>query len=407
MPKPRKICVVTGTRAEYGLLYWLMKELDAAPDVELQIIACAMHLSPEFGLTYRQIEADGFTIDAKVEMLLSGDTPSAITKSIGLGCIGFADAFDRLAPDIIVMLGDRYEILAAAQAALVACIPVAHVHGGEGTEGAIDEAIRHSITKMSHLHFVGAAGYRDRVIQLGEDPARIYAFGAPGLENVTRLERLDRAALEDDLGFKFGARNMLITYHPETLGRETPDVPLAELFAALDQYPDAHLVFTKPNSDTSGRIINTMIDDYVAAKGTRAMAVTTLGSLRYLSAIALVDVVVGNSSSGIIEVPALDTPTVNIGNRQAGRLRAASIIDCTESRQDIAAGIERALSTEFMQSIKGQAQAYEGGNVASKITKVLGSIDLDDIIVKKFHTISVSDRADQDMPVRGIESLAQ
>jgi UDP-hydrolysing UDP-N-acetyl-D-glucosamine 2-epimerase len=390
LAEKRRICVVTGTRAEYGLLFWLLKELDAAPDVELQIVACAMHLSPEFGLTYKQIEADGFTIHAKVEMLLSADTATAITKSIGLGCIGFADAFDRLAPDLIVVLGDRYEILAAAQAALVACIPVAHIHGGEGTEGAIDEAIRHSITKMSHLHFVGAAGYRERVLQLGEDPARIYAFGAPGLESVTRLPRLGRAALEDSLDFKLSERNMLITYHPETLGQTTPDVPLAELFAALDCFTDAHLVFTKPNSDTRGRIINTMIDDYVAAHHDRAMAVTTLGSLRYLSMIALSDVVVGNSSSGIIEVPAFDTPTVNIGSRQAGRLRATSIIDCAEDREAITAGIEKALSAEFQAAIKGQAQAYQGGDVAVKITEVLRTADLRQIVIKKFHAIPIA-----------------
>lgn len=382
----RKICVVTGTRAEYGLLYWLMKEIQDDSDLELQMVVTGMHLSPEFGLTYRTIVEDGFTIHEKVEMLLSSDTPVAITTSIGLGTIGFAGAFDRLQPDIVVLLGDRYEILAAAQAALVARIPVAHLHGGETTEGAIDEAIRHAVTKMSHFHFVSTEEYRRRVIQLGEVPERVYNVGAIGLDHIRQLTLLDREELESSIGFTLGKVNFLITYHPVTLSDRRPEESMNELLAALDEFPDAHLIFTKPNSDTGGRIISKMIDDYVSRDSSRRVAFTSLGQLRYLSAVKHVDVVIGNSSSGIIEVPAFRKPTVNLGDRQRGRVRAPSIIDCDETRTDIVAAINKALSTPFQRELSSLNSPYGNGSeyVSVKIKDLLKKAELRNVLMKSF-----------------------
>lgn len=372
----RKICIVTGTRAEYGLLYWLMKEVEADPRLQLQLIVTGMHLSPEFGLTYRTIEEDGFSIDAKVEMLLSSDTPVGIAKSIGLGVIGFADALERLKPDIMVVLGDRYEILAAVQAALVARIPVAHIHGGETTEGAIDESIRHAITKMSHLHFVAAEPYRTRVIQLGEHPDTVYNVGAVGIENIKRLPLLDKIQLEQSIKFELGTTCFLVTYHPATLGAITPQVAMQALLDALDLFPDAKIIFTKPNSDTDGRILGRMIDDYALHNKGRVAVFTSLGQVRYLSALKLVDVVIGNSSSGIIEAPACGTPTVNIGDRQRGRLKASSIIDCLETTVSIVAAIKKALSLQFRDETKRGVSPYGYGESASHIKDRLKQANL-------------------------------
>lgn len=378
----RKICIVTGTRAEYGLFYWLMKEVQADPDLHLQTVATGMHLSPEFGLTYRAIEADGFAVDAKVEMLLSSDTPVGIAKSIGLGVIGFADALERLRPDMLVVLGDRYEILAAAQAALVARIPVAHIHGGETTEGAIDESIRHAVTKMSNLHFVAAEPYRSRVIQLGEHPDTVFNVGALGIENIKRLQLLDKAQFEQSINFSLGESCFLVTYHPATLGVIPPRVAMQTLLDALDHYPDTRIIFTKPNSDTDGRILGQMIDDYAEHNRDRVAVFTSLGQVRYLSALHLVDAVIGNSSSGLIEAPACRVPTVNIGDRQAGRLKADSVIDCAETVDEIVAAIDKALTPEFRQAVKQAASPYGYGNSAARITDVLKRANLD--TVKRF-----------------------
>ncbi len=385
MTDKRKICVVTGTRAEYGLLCWLMREIRDDPALELQIIATGAHLSPDFGLTYRAIEADGFAIDAKVEMLLASDTPVAIAKSIGLGVIGFADALAVLKPDILVLLGDRYEILAAAQAALVARIPVAHLHGGELTEGAFDDAIRHALTKMAHLHFVAAEPYRRRVIQLGEDPDRVFNFGAPGLDSLHRLTLLGRADLEAALGFAFGAVNLLVTYHPVTLADEDPQAAMAALLAALDAFPQARIIFTRPNADTHGRVINELIDRYIEDRPGRAAAYASLGQLRYLSAVAQVDAVIGNSSSGLSEAPALKKPAVNIGARQQGRLRAASVIDCPAAPDAIRAAISRALSAEFAPVVQAAVAPYGDGDASRRIKEQLKITPLDGLAVKKFY----------------------
>jgi UDP-N-acetylglucosamine 2-epimerase (non-hydrolysing)/GDP/UDP-N,N'-diacetylbacillosamine 2-epimerase (hydrolysing) len=363
----RKICVVTGTRAEYGLLYWLMKAVQADLDLKLQLIVTGMHLSPEFGLTYQTIEQDGFAIDAKVEMLLSSDTPVGIAKSLGLGVIGFAEALDRLKPDIMVVLGDRYEILAAVQAALVARIPVAHIAGGDTTEGAIDEAIRHSITKMSHLHFVTHAQAAVRVRQLGENPEHIYNVGSPGIDFIKRVNLLTHEELEKELNFKFLQKNLLITFHPATLEENSSEKQFKELLLALDDLePDVGLLFTKPNSDTDGRVINRMIDEYVAAH-LQARAFTSLGQLRYLSTVAQVTAVVGNSSSGLYEVPSFKKPTVNIGDRQKGRLTGDSIINCGNAREEIRYAIQKA----FKLNCKDVKNPYGKGDATAQILTVL------------------------------------
>jgi len=381
----RKICVVTGTRAEYGLLYWLMKEIQADDELQLQLVVTGMHLSPEFGLTYRTIEEDGFTIDAKVEMLLSSDTPVGIAKSIGLGVIGFADALERLKPEIMVVLGDRYEILAAAQAALVARIPVAHIHGGETTEGAIDESIRHAVTKMSQLHFVAAEPYRTRVIQLGEQPGTVFNVGALGIENTKRLKLLDKSQLEQNINFEMGSSCFLVTYHPATLGSIAPPVAMQALLDALDYFADAKIIITKPNSDTDGRILGQMIDEYAHHNKGRVAVFTSMGQLRYLSALQLVDAVIGNSSSGIIEAPASNTPTVNIGDRQSGRLKADSIIDCLETKESIIAAINKALSPSFREGIEQGISLYGYGETATEVKNHLKQANLS--TTKRFYDL--------------------
>lgn len=381
----RKICVVTGTRAEYGLLYWLMKEIQADCDLELQIIVTGMHLSPEFGLTYKVIEQDGFTIDEKVEMLLSSDTSVGIAKSIGLGVIGFADALDRLKPDILVVLGDRYEILAAAQAAMVAKIPIAHIAGGDTTEGAYDEAIRHSITKMSHLHFVTNEQAVKRVRQLGENPQHIHNVGSPGIEQIKRIVLLNRNTLEKELDFKFREKNILITFHPTTLDDELPGEQFQKLLDALDLLGnEVGLIFTKPNSDTDGRGLIEMIDKYIAVRS-NAKAYISLGQLRYLSTIACVDVVVGNSSSGLYEVPSFKKPTVNIGDRQKGRLKAASVIDCQPEAADIYEAIQQALTMDCVNTLN----PYGDGNASAAILRVIKeTADLRKMLKKSFFEVN-------------------
>ncbi|MPL68891.1 GDP/UDP-N,N'-diacetylbacillosamine 2-epimerase (hydrolyzing) [bioreactor metagenome] len=384
----RKICVVTGTRAEYGLLYWLMKEIQADAELELQIIATGMHLSPEFGLTYQTIEKDGFTINEKVEMLLSSDTPVGITKSIGLGVIGFADALDRLKPDIMVVLGDRYEIFAATQAAAIARIPIAHIHGGERTEGLIDEVIRHSITKMSLFHFTAAEEYRTRVIQMGEQPDRVFNVGAIGLDNIDKLELLSLSEFEKSINFKLRTKNFLITYHPVTLSHISPSKAVYELLQALEKYKDVGIIFTQANSDTDGRIINEILNKYVEENADHMIMVNTLGQLRYLTAIKYADVVVGNSSSGLIEVPAFGTPTVNIGDRQRGRLKGASVIDCDEIADSIIRAIDKALSDSFREKVKTVDNPYGNGNVSFKIVHILKNADISfEQIMKKFYDL--------------------
>lgn len=382
----RKICVVTGTRAEFGLLRWLMQEVQQTPGLELQVLATGMHLSPEFGLTYREIEQAGFVIDARVEMLLSADTATAVTKSMGLGMIGYADAYARLCPDLIVVLGDRFEIFAATAAALIAGIPVAHLHGGETTEGAFDEAMRHSITKMSHLHFVAAEDYRRRVIQLGEQPERVFLVGGLGIDAIQRIALLDRESLEASLDFKLGRRNLLITFHPVTLEGQSSGQQMAELLAALGELDDTHLIFTMPNADTGGRELATMVDTFVATHP-NARVYSSLGQLRYLSCMKFVDAVVGNSSSGLAEAPSMGIATVNIGDRQKGRLSAESVINCPPERQAIHAALQHLHAPEFRQTLASVVSPYGRAGASERIVQILKDYPLDGILKKSFYNL--------------------
>lgn len=383
----RKICVITGTRAEYSLLRWVMQEIQIDPELTLQIIATGMHLSPEFGLTYKAIEQDGFQIDRMVEMLTSSDTPVGIAKSMGLGMIGFADALYELKPDLIVVLGDRFEIFAAVSAALVARIPVAHLHGGETTEGAFDEALRHSITKMSHLHFVAAETYRQRVIQLGEQPERVFLVGGLGVDNIKRMQLLDRAALEASLDFKLGRKNLLITFHPVTLETATAADQMAELLTALADLKETKLIFTLPNADTDGRALIKMVEQFVA-EHPNANSYSSLGQMRYLSCIAQVDGVVGNSSSGLTEVPSFKKGTINIGDRQRGRLQAESIINCEPNRASITTAFEKLYSNDFQAGLSQVNNPYGEGGASEKIVNVLKDYAISWIIKKVFHDLS-------------------
>ena len=366
----KKICVITGTRAEYGLLYWLIKGIHDDPELELQLLVTGMHLSPEFGLTWKQIEEDGFLILRKIEMLLSSDSSVGISKSMALAQISFAETFDELKPEIVILLGDRTETFAAAQAALIAGTPIAHIHGGELTEGAYDDAIRHSITKMSHLHFTATEEYRNRVIQLGEQPDTVFSVGAIGLDNIKKLQLLNRVEFEDSIGTKLGKHNLLITFHPVTLENNSAQEQFQNLLDALSQLEDTLLIFTKPNSDKDGRIIIQMIDDYVNLHQDKAVAFKSLGQLRYISAIRFMDAVVGNSSSGIIEVPAFNVPTVNIGDRQKGRITGPTIFNCPPLVGDIKAALKNAF--KFDRNLKWE-HPYGHGNTSEKILQQIKS----------------------------------
>jgi len=384
----RKICVVTGTRAEYGLLYWLMKAIVAEKTLDLQLIVTGMHLSPEFGLTYKEIERE-FKIDKKIEILLSSDTPVAISKSMGLAQISFAEAFDELKPDFVVVLGDRYEIFSASSAATIARIPIAHLHGGETTEGAFDEAMRHSITKMSHLHFVATEVYRKRVIQLGEEPQRVFNVGGMGIESIKRLDLLPKEVFEKAIDFKLAPKNILVTFHPVTLENTTAKEQFQELLDFIDTLDDTHIIFTKANSDTDGRVINQMIDDYVEKHSYKAIGFTSLGQLRYLSALQYVDAVVGNSSSGLLEAPSFKIGTINIGDRQKGRIKASSVIDCEPNKQNFKEAFDKLYSRTFQEHLKTVQNLYGDGCASQNILKIIANVDLNNIVKKTFYDLEL------------------
>jgi GDP/UDP-N,N'-diacetylbacillosamine 2-epimerase (hydrolysing) len=385
----RKVCVVTGTRAEFGLLRWLMQAIQNCDDLSLQVVATGTHLSPEFGYTYQEIEDAGFQIDVKVEMLLSSDTNSSITKSMGLGLIGFADAYERLAPDILIVLGDRFEIFAATSAAMIAGIPIAHLHGGETTEGAFDESIRHSITKMSHLHFVAANEYRRRVIQLGESPDRVFDVGGMGIDAIKRLELLTREELERKLDLSFGEKSLLITFHPVTLEGSSSSVSqMEEVLAVLGKFHDTSLIFTMPNADSGGRVLSARVQKFVD-NNPNAKVFTSLGQLQYFSCLAQVDGVVGNSSSGLLEAPAFKIGTINIGDRQKGRLKAESIIDCEPDYDSIIAAFDTLYSIQFQASLSGVLNPYGKGGATESIVKVLVEYPLENIRKKRFHNLPI------------------
>ena len=382
----RKICVVTGSRADYGLLRWVMQGIKDDPGLTLQVIATGMHLSDSFGLTYKEIEIDGFEIDFKVKSLSTDDSPVGIAESMSVGLSGCAEAFSVLQPDVIVVLGDRFEIFAAVAAALVARIPVAHLHGGELTSGAFDEALRHSITKMSHLHFVAAEEYKTRVIQLGEDPNKVFLVGGLGVDTIKKLTLLNRAELEAELELELGDRSLMVTFHPVTLEAETAEQQMKELLNALSGLENTTLIFTMPNADPGGRIIMKMMEEFVAGRR-NAKVFTSLGQLLYLSCIAHVDGVVGNSSSGLAEVPTFKKGTINIGDRQLGRLQANSIINCLPEEQAIRDAIDRLNSIDFQARVAETTNPYGEGGASAKIVKLLQSVSLEGIVKKTFHDL--------------------
>jgi UDP-hydrolysing UDP-N-acetyl-D-glucosamine 2-epimerase len=389
----RTIGVVTVARSDYGIYLPILRKIQADPDLRLHLFVSGMHLSPEFGLTVRAIEADGFDVGERIEMLLSSDSPEGIAKSIGLGMIGFAQAYAQHCPDIMLVLGDRFEMYAAAVAALPFKIPVAHVHGGEITQGAIDDALRHSITKLSHLHFVAAETYARRVAQLGEEPWRITVSGAPSLDNLHTIRLLSLDELEARYGLCFQPRPLLATFHPVTLEYGQTEWQVGELLAALD---DAGLpvVFTLPNADTGGRIIQRMIAEYIGDRPS-AWLVDNLGTQAYFSLMAVAAAMVGNSSSGIIETPSFGLPVVNIGTRQAGRVRGANVIDVDYKRAAILQGIRQAVRPEFRESLRQMENPYGYGRASDIIVERLKTVPLDDnLIIKRFYDLDVAPKAE-------------
>jgi len=370
----KKVAVFTGTRAEYGLLFWLLKDIQSDPNLQLQLLVSGMHLSPEFGETYLQIEKDGFIIDEKIEILLSSDSAVGTAKSMGLGVLGFADALARMKPDILILLGDRFETLAAAQTAMILRIPIIHLHGGEITEGAYDDAIRHSITKLSYLHGTSTEEYRQRVIQLGEAPERVKHVGAIGLDHLTRSTFLSLDELSESLNFKLKKPFFVVTYHPVTLADEAPETSFQALLDALDEYPNHQVILTYPNADDGGRRIIPILEDYARKNAQRVIAIPSLGQVRYLSSVSLAIAVIGNSSSGIIEVPAFDVPTVNIGARQKGRLAAKSVINTEPSTQSISNAIQTAITRSYKRPNETVFNPYGQGDTSGQVIDMIKSL---------------------------------
>lgn len=386
-----KICIVTGTRAEYDLLKPLIELFNHDSNYQLQLIVTCMHLSPEFGLTATIIEDDQIPIADKIEMLLSSDTSCAISKSVGMGVMSFADSLRRLEPDLLLVLGDRFETLSAVIPAFLMKIPVVHLHGGETTQGAYDEGMRHAITKMSYLHFTSTEVYRQRVIQLGENPGRVFNVGSIGVENIKKLKVISKAEVEQQLGFQFRERNIIVAFHPATLDQENSQEQFSHLLNVLNEAVDLGIIFTKANADTNGRVINRMIDDFVMKNASRAVAFISMGQLRFFNAMRHVNAVVGNSSSGIIEAPSLKIGTINIGNRQAGRIRAASIIDCHPAADSIRHAFDKLFSTDFQAKLKEVTNPYDGGCASIKIVEIIKKHAFhSDGLKKKFYDVNFS-----------------
>lgn len=382
----RKICFVTGTRAEYGLLSRLMRLVKKDKDLQLQVIATNMHLMPEYGETYKEIEKDGFTIDKKVYMHKPSDDAHGIISSMAEEMQGMNDALSELKPDILVLLGDRYEILVAAQVALIHRIPIAHIHGGEVTEGAFDDAIRHSVTKMSSLHFTSCEEYRHRVIQMGEQPSRVFDVGSLGVENIKAVPLMTKDELEASLDFKMDTQTILVTYHPVTLGGD-PAKDIREFLDALDQFKDLKVIFTMPNSDTGRDAIALAVENYVEKHSNSAKAYTSLGFRRYLSTLQFVKAAVGNSSSGIIEVPSFGIPTLNIGDRQKGRLASKSVVNCGTSKNEVIAGLKLCLSEEMQKAAKTYENPYAKPDTANLIYQELKNVELAGLNLKTFYDL--------------------
>ena len=381
----RKVCIITGTRAEYGLLYWLMKEIQSDKDMQLQLIVTGMHLSSEFGLTYKEIEKN-FKIDKKIEMLLSSDTVLGISKSMGLAQISFSEAYEELMPDILIVLGDRYEIFSAVSSAMISRIPIAHISGGEVTEGVIDEAIRHAITKMSHLHFVSTEEYKNRVIQLGEHPNRVFNLGAIGIDNINKLKLFSKNEFVKSIDFSLNKKNILVTFHPVTLEKSTSKEQFQELLNSIDELEDTNIIFTKSNSDTDGRVINQMIDTYVS-RNNNTISFKSMGQIRYLSALKFVDAVVGNSSSGLTEAPIFGIGTINIGDRQKGRINLSSVINCNPTKESISNAFNELYSERFQKALSVVKSPYGNGGTSKKIKNIVKNFDLKNILKKSFYDV--------------------
>ncbi len=386
----RKICVVTGTRAEYGLLRRLIRMIDDSPRTRLQLVVTNMHLSEKFGSTYHDIENDGFVIDRKIPILEDGmgDGAKATLKSMSTALSGFADAYDELKPDLVVVLGDRYEIFSAVTAALIERIPIAHIHGGEITEGAYDDAMRHCITKMSSLHFASTETYRQRIIQMGEQPDRVFYTGALGVENIKKLKLLDKAEIEAEIGFMIDEKTILVTYHPVTLGERTAKEDIGDFISALEDRKDLRVIFTMPNSDTGGQVIMDSINDFVSANPCRAKAFKSLGIVKFLSVMKQVVAVVGNSSSGILEVPSFGIPTLNIGTRQKGRIACESVYNCSSYKSSVLEGIDKVLSKTFRQQASAVRNPYEKANTAEEIFKIISCYPLEQLQQKHFYDLN-------------------
>ena len=381
----RKICVFTGGRAEYGLLKPLLNEVKKDLSLELQLLVSGMHLSREFGLTYKVIEEDGFVCDEKVEIILSSDSPISICKSIGLGMISFSEALTRLKPDLLIVLGDRFESMAAAMAAFVCQIPIAHIQGGESTLGAIDDQFRHSMTKMSLLHFVTTDEYRRRVIQLGEEPSRVFNYGALNVEAMKEIRVLSKDQVEKEINFSLGSRSLLVTFHSSTLEKDTAGEQFLQLIEAIRSFNGLKIIFTKTNADTGGRIINELIDKYVEENPKNAITFTSLGQLLYINTLRYVDAVAGNSSSGVIETPTFKVPTVDIGDREKGRIMADNVINCEQSTESIRAALQNALSKKFKESLRDMINPYEKDNTAKRIVEKLRDCPLPATTKKEFY----------------------
>ena len=385
----KKICIVTGSRAEYGLLYWLIKEINLDQDFELQLIVTGMHLSSEFGLTYKEIEKE-FRINKKIDIKIASDTSLDISRSMSIAQTSFSKTYNEMKPDIIIILGDRYEIFSAVSSAMISKIPIAHLHGGEATEGLIDEAIRHCITKMSHLHFTATEKYSRRVIQLGEKPTRVFNVGGVGIENIKRLKLLSKEALEKSINFKLNIKNILVTFHPVTLEDKTSKKQFQELLESIDGLKDTNIIFTKANSDTDGKIINHMIDQYTKKNFYKSMSAASLGQINYLSTLKYVDFMIGNSSSGLLEAPSFNIGTINIGDRQNGRIKSESVVDCLPNKKSIKRAIKIIYSNKFQNLLKNVKNPYGNGCASQKIVKVLKTVKLDNILKKTFFDIKFS-----------------
>jgi len=380
----KSVCVVTGTRAEYGLLRPLLNEISSSKKINLQLLVTGAHLSQKHGFTYKEIESDGFPIDWKVHMLNEENDAVGLTRAMAKALTGFADAYAVLKPDIVVLVGDRYEILIAAIAAMMASIPIAHIHGGEVTEGAIDEAIRHSVTKMAHLHFVAAEEYKLRVMQLGEDVGRIHLVGGLGVDCIKRISLLSKNELEERIGFKFGRKNLLVTFHPVTLENEDTEYQINELLAALAELNETHIIITMPNADPQSDLIRKRLDQFASSRA-NVKTYESLGQLKYLSIIPFVDAVIGNSSSGLLEVPSFKKPTINIGSRQNGRLKASSVVDCGAERSSILEALKLVYSNDFQDALKNVINPYGTGGASKFIVQILEGVDLDSLLIKKFN----------------------